>query len=100
VLAAPVRKLFAVSLLCAIQAQPMAAELLLGVDFDTGNRYSISETAAARTLIGNTGVANWADIQVALNRTLYGVTHWHRTAVVCDQPNDRCRAPCGPRIRI
>ena len=67
------RKLVGVGLLvAAIQAQPAVAGLL-GVDAVTGNLYSISEATAAKTLIGNTGILGWLDIQFAPNGTLYGL---------------------------
>jgi hypothetical protein len=51
---------------------------LLGVDQSTGELYSISETTAAISPIGNTGISGatgaWADIQRAPNGTLYGFT--------------------------
>lgn len=71
-------------LFAADQAEPVFAGLL-GIDTDTGtgNLYSISETAAARALIGSAGFAGWAgnhgvvwwaDNQFAPNGTLYGFT--------------------------
>ena len=46
---------------------------LIGVSSE-GNLYSVSKTTASLTLIGNTGISNWADIQFAPNGTLYGFT--------------------------
>jgi hypothetical protein len=54
---------------------PLASASLLGVDRETGALYSISETTAAVTFIGNTGITNsWAEIEFAPNGTLYGFT--------------------------
>jgi hypothetical protein len=47
---------------------------LIGVTLDDGNLYTVSTVNASSTLIGNTGVTNWADIQFAPNGTLYGFT--------------------------
>jgi hypothetical protein len=53
--------------------QPALADLI-GVDRTTGNLYSVSETNAATSLIGGTGLGSVADIQFAPNGTLYGFT--------------------------
>jgi hypothetical protein len=47
---------------------------VFGVNLDNGNLYQVSTSNAALTLVGNTGVTNWADIQFAPNGTLYGFT--------------------------
>jgi hypothetical protein len=67
--------LTAISIITGLSFMQPALANLLGVDFTTGELYSISETNAAKTLIGNTGIAGaWADIQLAPNGTLYGFT--------------------------
>ena len=46
---------------------------LIGVDYDTGELYSVSESNAALTPIGSTGITGaWGDIAFAPNGTLYG----------------------------
>jgi hypothetical protein len=64
----------AISLTAGLSFMQPAFATLLGVDYGTGELYSISETNAATTPIGNTGITSWADIQLAPNGTLYGFT--------------------------
>jgi hypothetical protein len=47
---------------------------LLGVAMDNGNLYSVSTVTGAATVVGNTGVTNWADLAWGLNGVLYGFT--------------------------
>jgi hypothetical protein len=54
-------------------AGPAPADVI-GIDTDSGNLYRVSTSNAALTLIGNTAVTFWGDIQFAPNGTLYGFT--------------------------
>ena len=70
------RSILVVSLLIGLVCgfTPPAVAGLLGVDFDSGNLYSVSPANASLTLVGNTGLTNWAEIEFAPNGTLYGFT--------------------------
>jgi hypothetical protein len=67
----------AISTIAGLSFMHPAVANLVGVDVSTGTLYSISETNASKTPIGNTGISGatgqWADIQF-FNGTLYGFT--------------------------
>jgi hypothetical protein len=50
-----------------------ASAQLLGIHWNSGDLYSISTTNAAATLIGSTGVSQFADIEFGPNGTLYAL---------------------------
>jgi DNA-binding beta-propeller fold protein YncE len=66
----------AICMMTGLSFMQPAFATLLGVNFTTGVLYSISETNAAKSMIGSTGIAGnaWADIQFGPNGTLYGFT--------------------------
>ncbi len=72
------------------------ADQLLGVDYDTGNLYKVSPTNASLTLIGNTGVTSFAEIEFAPNGTLYGFTPSGQAMLYTINPTTAGVSAIGP----
>lgn len=68
---------------------------LLGVDFNSGTLYSVSETNAALTPLGNTGITSFAAIEFAPSGTLYGFTAGSSTLYTIN-PLTAATSPVGP----
>jgi hypothetical protein len=63
-----------IALSCLLGSAPVQAATLLGVDYDTGKLYEVNQSTAGLTLIGNTGVPHFAEIEFAPSGSLWGFT--------------------------
>jgi len=67
------KRITRIALFSAICIVPASADLL-GIAWDTGMLYKVSETNATFTPVGSTGITQFAEIEFAPNGTLYGFT--------------------------
>jgi hypothetical protein len=86
----------AIIAICVAAVGHRARADLIGVDWDTGDLYSISQTTAAKTLIGSTGVANFADIGFSPGGTLYGFTVTTNAQLYSINPTTAAATLIGP----
>jgi len=68
---------------------------LLAVDWDSGNLYTVSTSNAALTLVGNTGITHWAEIQFSPSGTLYGFTVSPSQTLYTINPTTALATPVG-----
>ena len=61
-------------LACQVIFGSAASADLIGITFNSGVMYQISEVDASTTFITNTGIDYWGDLQRAPDGTLYGIT--------------------------
>jgi hypothetical protein len=81
---------------CLVVATTARADLLLGVHFDSGDLYSISENDASVTLIGDTGVPGLGSLEFAPDGTLYGFTLGANATLYSIDPATAAATEIGP----
>jgi hypothetical protein len=68
---------------------------LFAIDADSGNLYTVSTANAALTLVGNTGVPGFSEIQFSPSGTLYGFSSGSSATLYTINPSTAATAPIG-----